>query len=91
MSACELGNLGGCVNVSMMYSKGEGTDKNPVAAKGATKIKPLTFALRVVMAGVRRHRIRDDEPAQRSAENCLPGGVRVISAGVAVTSYFSTR
>ena len=33
LKACELGNMGGCVNVSMMYSKGEGTDKNPVAAK----------------------------------------------------------
>ena len=33
IQACELGNLGGCVNVSRMYSKGEGTDKNPVAAK----------------------------------------------------------
>ena len=33
VQACELGNLGGCVNVSMMYSKGDGTDKNPVAAK----------------------------------------------------------
>jgi len=33
LKACELGNLGGCVNVSRMYAKGEGTDKNPVAAK----------------------------------------------------------
>merc|ERR1712127_373354 len=33
LKACELGNMAGCVNVSMMYSKGEGTDKNPVAAK----------------------------------------------------------
>jgi len=33
LKACELGNLGGCVNVSQMYSKGDGTDKNPVAAK----------------------------------------------------------
>jgi len=33
LKACELGNLGGCVNVSVMYSKGDGTDKNPVAAK----------------------------------------------------------
>ena len=32
-SACELGNMGGCVNVSMMYSKGDGVEKNPVAAK----------------------------------------------------------
>ena len=38
VSACELGNLGGCVNVSIMYSKGEGTDKNPVAAKVGTEI-----------------------------------------------------
>ena len=27
----------------MMYSKGEGTDKNPVAAKVGTKILLLTF------------------------------------------------
>jgi len=33
LKACELGNLGGCVNVSQMYSKGDGTEKNPVAAK----------------------------------------------------------
>lgn len=33
LKACELGNLGGCVNLSMMYAKGEGTEKNPVAAK----------------------------------------------------------
>ena len=33
VSACELGNLGGCVNVSQMYSKGDGVEKNPVAAK----------------------------------------------------------
>lgn len=25
--------MGGCVNVSMMYSKGDGVEKNPVAAK----------------------------------------------------------
>ena len=42
VSACELGNLGGCVNVSIMYSKGEGTDKNPVAAKVGTEISLLT-------------------------------------------------
>ena len=33
VSACELGNLGGCVNVSRMYAKGDGVEKNPVAAK----------------------------------------------------------
>ena len=33
VSACELGNMGGCVNVSVMYSKGDGVEKNPVAAK----------------------------------------------------------
>ena len=33
ISACELGNMGGCVNVSMMYGRGEGVEKNPVAAK----------------------------------------------------------
>ena len=80
MSACELGNLGGCVNISMMYSKGEGTDKNPVAAKVGTKILLLTFNV-VVMSGVRGHCFRDDEPAKRSTENCLPGGIRIISAG----------
>jgi len=33
LKACELGNMGGCVNVSVMYSKGDGVEKNPVAAK----------------------------------------------------------
>ena len=33
ISACELGNLGGCVNVSQMYAKGDGVEKNPVASK----------------------------------------------------------
>lgn len=33
LKACELGNLGGCVNVSQMYAKGDGVDKNPVASK----------------------------------------------------------
>ena len=33
LQACELGNMAGCVNISMMYAKGEGVDKNPVAAK----------------------------------------------------------
>jgi len=33
LKACELGSMAGCVNVSMMYAKGEGTEKNPVAAK----------------------------------------------------------
>jgi len=33
LKACELGNMAGCVNVSMMYAKGEGTEKNPVVAK----------------------------------------------------------
>ena len=46
VSACELGNLGGCVNVSIMYSKGEGTDKNPVAAKvGHMILFSFTIAL----------------------------------------------
>jgi len=31
--ACELGNMAGCNNVSMMYAKGEGVDKDPVASK----------------------------------------------------------
>jgi len=33
LKACELGSMGGCVNVSTMYRKGEGVEKNPVAAK----------------------------------------------------------
>merc|ERR1712080_156210 len=33
LKACELGSLGGCVNISMMYGKGDGVDKNPEAAK----------------------------------------------------------
>jgi len=33
LKACELGNLGGCVNVSIMYGKGDGVEKNQEAAK----------------------------------------------------------
>ena len=40
VSACELGNLGGCVNVSRMYAKGDGVEKNPVAAKAGLNELP---------------------------------------------------
>jgi len=33
LKACELGNMMGCVNVSMMYKKGDGVEKNPAASK----------------------------------------------------------
>lgn len=38
VKACELGSLQGCTNVSIMYSKGEGVEKNPVAAKDYANI-----------------------------------------------------
>lgn len=31
--ACDLGNMYGCANVSMMYKKGEGVEKNPEESK----------------------------------------------------------
>jgi len=38
LKACELGSMGGCTNVSIMYSKGEGVEKNPEAAKEYSNI-----------------------------------------------------
>lgn len=33
MKACELGNMYACANVSMMYKKGDGVEKNPDESK----------------------------------------------------------
>ena len=51
MQACELGNLGGFVNVSMMYSKGDGIDKNPVAAKELVLVMIEDFMIWMLCAG----------------------------------------
>ena len=52
MQACELGNLGGFVNVSMMYSKGDGIDKNPVAAKELVLVMIEDFMIWMLCAGM---------------------------------------
>jgi cytochrome c oxidase assembly factor 7 len=33
LKACDLGNMEACVNVSMMYRRGEGTDKDEALGK----------------------------------------------------------
>lgn len=33
MKACECGNMFGCANVSMMYKKGDGVEKNEAESK----------------------------------------------------------
>lgn len=42
MKACEYGNVYGCANVSMMYAKGDGVEKN---AELAEKYKKITIEL----------------------------------------------
>jgi len=55
LKACELGSLGGCVNVSMMYGKGDGVEKDPDASKAYAKIaEEMMNALREQQANLQQ-------------------------------------